>query len=91
MGDEVNMNLDEKTRSDRTLLPKGRRAYITSLQKGKSFTLLVLVSNWYGILGYNITYDTNDRWMFLRHLKTYLDVYASEDPHYLKNTIHYFD
>ena len=64
-------------------MPKHRRAYVTSNEKGKSFTLFVIVSNLYGILGYNLTYDTNDRWMFLRHLKTFVEAYATDDPEFL--------
>lgn len=62
-----------------------------SSEAGCSFTLYVLVSNQLGILGYNFTYDTNDRWMFLRHIKTCIEKYSSEDPQFLLNIWFYFD
>lgn len=88
--DEVNISLD-KTRQKITILPKYRRAYVTSAATGKSFSLFVQVSNSYGVLGCSFTYDTNDRWMFLRHFRDYLSHYCAEDSEYLKNTWHYFD
>ena len=58
MGDEVNLTL-KKIRNDITILPIGRREYLTASQEGKSITVIVLVSNLHGILGYKVTYDTN--------------------------------
>lgn len=90
MGDEVNISL-KKVQGDRSILPYGCKGYSISKEAGYSFSLFILVSNLRGILGYSFSYDTNDRWMFLRHLKTYLEKYAIDDPDYIANTWHYFD
>ena len=68
----------KKVACDKTIIPSGCRAYTVAKEQGKSFTIYVLVSNFLGILGYNLTYDTSDRWMFLHHLKLYLEKYAFE-------------
>ena len=52
-----------KCKKEKTIIPKGKRAYSISLLNDKSLTLILMISNKLGIVGYNYIFDTVDRWI----------------------------
>ena len=75
------------------LVPKGQKPHITVKGGLTSLTLVLLLSSHEGIVGYQLTENTMDRFLWLHHIASYLTHKISEDPEYLKKNdlVHVFD